>query len=399
MPTVEEVRDVLQTIDDPELHRSIVDLGMVRGIDIADSLVTIDLALTIPGCPLKSFFEEVLPAKVKGTFDEITDVKVNLGAMTEEERSELIGGIKEETPTPFARTDSSTTVIAIGSGKGGVGKSTVTANLAAALAKKGHSVGLMDADVWGFSIPRMMGVSSQPTVVDDMIIPLEAYGVKMMSMGNLRNEDDPVIWRGPMLHKFLEQILSQVHWDEPNYLLIDLPPGTGDVLISLSQSFVPGSNMVVVTTPQQAAMKVASRALGMAQKVNMKLSGVIENMAFHICDQCGERTYPFGSGGGQELADRFNVPLMGQIPLDPPMRDFADHGKPSVVSLPDSPSAKAFNAIVENLEELLPPKQRSKPRKQLPMAMGPMAGGNGHSHDQSHGHPHAHQGHSHGHKH
>jgi ATP-binding protein involved in chromosome partitioning len=317
--------------------------------------------------------------------------------MTEEERKELIGGIREETPSPFARTDSSTTVIAIGSGKGGVGKSSVTANLAAALAMKGHSVGLLDADVWGFSIPRMMGVTAKPTVVDEtMIIPLEAYGVKMISIGNFVPEDNPVVWRGPMLHKVLQQFLSDVHWDEPNYLLIDMPPGTGDISLSLSQ-FVPGSSFIVVTTPQQAAVRVAERACGMAQKVNMKLAGVIENMAFAVCDQCGERTYPFGSGGGKELADRFNVPLMGQIPLDPPMRDFADHGKPAVVSLPDSPSAEAFNKIVTELEAIFPPKERSKPRKSLPLVMGPMnkSSGNGkanggHSHDHSHGHGHSH---------
>ncbi|MGH7426203.1 MAG: P-loop NTPase, partial [Candidatus Methylomirabilales bacterium] len=196
MPTIEGIREVLRTINDPELHRSIVELGMVRGIAIDDGLVTVDLALTIPGCPLKSFFQEVLPAKLRGQFPEIREVVINLGAMTEEERRTLVGGIREESPTPFQRADSSTTVIAVGSGKGGVGKSTVTVNLAAAMAARGQAVGLLDADVWGFSVPRMLGVTSRPTVVDqDLIIPPQAHGFKIISIGNFVQEDNPVIWR------------------------------------------------------------------------------------------------------------------------------------------------------------------------------------------------------------
>ncbi|MFN2611708.1 MAG: Mrp/NBP35 family ATP-binding protein [Actinomycetota bacterium] len=381
MPTIDQVRDVLATINDPELHRSIVELGMVKGIEVIGSSVTVDLALTITGCPLKSFFQEVLPAKVKSAFTEIDNVQVNLGAMTEEERKALVGGIREEAPAPFARSDSSTRVIAIGSGKGGVGKSTCTVNFAAALAKRGHSVGLLDADVWGFSIPRMLGMSQQPTVIDQrLIVPLEVYGFKMISIGNFVPEDNPVVWRGPMLHKALQQFLSDVHWEEPEYLVIDMPPGTGDVSLSLSQ-FVPGSEMILVTTPQRAAAKVAERAGHMANKVGMKVVGVIENMAYSICDQCGERTYPFGSGGGKELADRFAVPLLGQVPLDPPMRDFADHGKPSVIALPDSPSAIAFEAAIDDFVVRFPPKPKAKVRKNLPMIMTPQASGNGHSHN------------------
>ncbi|MGH2704223.1 MAG: Mrp/NBP35 family ATP-binding protein [Actinomycetota bacterium] len=375
MPTVEQIRDVLATINDPEIHRSIVDLGMVRGIEVQGSRVDVDLALTIPGCPLKSFFEEVLPSKLKSAFPDIAEVRVNLGAMTDEERRAVVGRVREETPAPFARADSSSTVLAVGSGKGGVGKSTVTVNLAASLAARGHRVGLLDADVWGFSIPRMLGVTAQPTVIDQrLIVPPEAYGFKTISIGNFVPEDNPVIWRGPMLHKAIQQFLSDVHWEEPDYLLIDMPPGTGDVSLSLAQ-FVPGAAFVLVTTPQAAAMRVAERSGHAAGKLGLKVAGVIENMAYARCDHCGERTYPFGHGGGQELADRFAVPLLGQIPLDPPMRDFADHGKPAVVSLPNSPSAVAFGAIVDEILLLFPPKPRARPRKNLPLLVQPPARG------------------------
>ncbi|HMC08230.1 MAG TPA: Mrp/NBP35 family ATP-binding protein [Actinomycetota bacterium] len=371
MPTVEEIRSVLAEINDPEIHRSIVELNMVRGIALDGSRVTVDLALTIPGCPLKSFFQEVLPAKLKDRFPEILDVRINLGAMTEEERKSLVGGLKQDNVAPLARADSATTVVAIGSGKGGVGKSTMTVNLAAALAKRGHSVGLLDADVWGFSIPRMLGVRENPTVVDErLIIPPEAHGFKMISIGNFVPEDNPVVWRGPMLHKALQQFLSDVHWEEPEYLLIDMPPGTGDISISLSQ-FAPGTRMVLVTTPQMAAERVAERAGHMANKVGMKVGGVIENMAYAICDSCGERTYPFGSGGGRELADRFGAPLLGQVPLDPPMRDFADNGQPAVVALPDSISARAFGAIIEEFLLYFPAKPKRPRRKALPLIMTP----------------------------
>lgn len=373
MPTIEQVREVLATINDPELHRSIVELGMVKGIEVAPPHVTVDLALTIPGCPLKSFFQEVLPAKIQASFPEITAVTVNLGSMTDEERKALVGGVKSESPSSFAGPQSRTTVLAIGSGKGGVGKSTLTANLAAALAKRGHSVGLLDADIWGFSSSRMLGTSAKPTVIDErLIVPVEAYGFKMISMGNLVEDDRPVVMRGPMLHKILQSFLSDVHWEEPDYLLIDMPPGTGDISLSLSQ-FVPGCSIILVTTPQQAAEKVAERAGHMAGKVGMKVAGVIENMAYAICEHCGERTYPFGSGGGQELAETFGAPLLGQIPLDPPMGALADHGKPSVIVSPESSSAMAFEQVTEALVKLIPPKPRSRIRKSLPLIMGPSA--------------------------
>ncbi len=373
MPTIDEVRDVLATINDPELHRSIVELGMVKGIEVAAPQVIVDLALTIPGCPLKSFFQEVLPAKISASFPEISSVVVNLGAMTDEERKALVGGVRSQTSTSFATPESRTTVLAIGSGKGGVGKSTVTANLAAALAKRGHSVGLLDADIWGFSSSRMVGTSARPTVVDErLIIPVEAYGFKMISMGNLVEDDRPIVMRGPMLHKILQNFLTDVHWEEPDYLLIDMPPGTGDISLSLSQ-FVPGCSIVLITTPQQAAEKVTERAGHMAGKVGMKVAGVIENMAYAICEHCGERTHPFGTGGGEELAGTFGAPLLGQIPLDPPMGELADHGKPSVIVSPESPSARAFEEVTDAVIKLIPPRPKSRVRKSLPIIMSPSA--------------------------
>ena len=373
MPTIDQVKDVLATINDPELHRSIVELGMVKGVEVEVPRVTVDLALTIPGCPLKSFFQEVLPAKIQASFPEITSVTVNLGAMTEQERKALVGGVRSQTPTSFAQTDSRTNVLAIGSGKGGVGKSTVAANLAAALAGRGHSVGLLDADIWGFSSSRMVGTSARPTVVDErLIIPVEAYGFKMISMGNLVEDDRPIVMRGPMLHKILQNFLTDVHWEEPEYLLIDMPPGTGDISLSLSQ-FVPGCSIVLITTPQQAAEKVAERAGHMAVKVGMKVAGVIENMAYALCEHCGERTHPFGSGGGHELAETFGAPLLGRIPLDPPMGELADHGKPTVIVSPESPSARAFQEATEAVVKLIPPRPKSRARKSLPIITNPSA--------------------------
>jgi ATP-binding protein involved in chromosome partitioning len=371
MPTTQEIKAVLATINDPELHRSIVDLGMVKGVQIDPPQVTIDLALTIPGCPLKSYFQEVLPAKIKASFPEIDEVTVNLGAMTDEERKALVGGVRAESPASFAQPDSRTNVVAIGSGKGGVGKSTIAANLAASLAGKGHSVGLLDADIWGFSSSRMAGVSAQPTVIDQrLIVPLEAHGFKMISMGNLVADDRPVVMRGPMLHKILQSFLTDVHWEDPDYLLIDMPPGTGDISLSLSQ-FIPGCSIVLITTPQQAAEKVAERAGHMAVKVGMKVAGVIENMSYLLCGTCGERTYPFGTGGGEELAEVFGAPLLGQIPLDPPMLELAEHGQPAVIALPDSPSAQAFDEISSSLAALIPPRPKARRRRSLPLLSSP----------------------------
>jgi ATP-binding protein involved in chromosome partitioning len=382
MPSREQISEVLGEIQDPELHRGLNELNMVRKIDIAGSEVTVLIALTIPGCPLKDYFHSVIPAKLKETYQDITNVTVELTSMTEEERQSLIGGLRKETPAPFARTDSPTQVIAIGSGKGGVGKSTTTVNLAASLSKLGHSVGLLDADVWGFSIPRMLGIHERPTVIDDMIMPPEVFGIKVVSIGLFTTEDNPVVWRGPMLHKALQQFLSDVHWDEPDYLLVDLPPGTGDVSISIAQ-FLPGAAMVVVTTPQAVSEKVAQRAGFMAEKTGLKVTGVVENMSWFTGDD-GKQYRLFGEGGGQVLADKLHVPLLGQIPMDPQLREYADAGAPIVLQNPDSDVAQALDQTAKELVNLLPPKPKPSKRISLPLVGGAMGGGHEHQHSHSH---------------
>jgi len=379
MPTQEQVSEILGQVQDPELHRGLNELNMVRNIAIDGRRVSVLVALTIPGCPLKSYFQEVIPAKLIEAFPDIEHVAVELTSMTEEERQAVIGGVRKESPAPFARSDSPTQVIAVGSGKGGVGKSTITVNLAASLAKLGHTVGLLDADVWGFSIPRMLGVHERPTVVDDMIMPPEMFGVKIVSIGLFTTEDNPVVWRGPMLHKALQQFLTDVHWDEPEYLLVDLPPGTGDVSISIAQ-FLPGANMVIVTTPQAVAEKVAQRAGFMAEKTGLRVAGVVENMSYFRGDD-GKVYNIFGSGGGAALAERLRVPLLGEIPIDPELRRFADSGAPIVLQNPDSEVAQKLDESAKELVNLLPPKPKPAKRINLPLMAVPMGGhGEGHHH-------------------
>ena len=365
MPTREQISEVLGEIKDPELHRGLNELNMVRAIEISGAEVSVLIALTIPGCPLKSYFTDVIPAKLTERYPAIARVNVELTHMTDEERQALMGGIRQDAPAPFARSDSPTQVIAIGSGKGGVGKSSVTANIAASLAKLGNSVGLLDADVWGFSIPRMLGVHERPTVVENMIMPPEMFGVKIVSIGLFTPEDNPVVWRGPMLHKALQQFLSDVHWDEPDYLLVDLPPGTGDVSISIAQ-FLPGAAMVVVTTPQAVAEKVAQRAGYMAEKTGLKVAGVVENMSYFRGDD-GKEYRIFGEGGGRTLADKLNVPLLGEIPIDPELRRNADIGLPIVLRAPDTEAAQRLDEAAKELTNILPPKPRTAKRINLPL--------------------------------
>jgi len=259
--------------------------------------------------------------------------------------------------------EGSTRVLAISSGKGGVGKSSVTTNLAVALAQRGHSVAALDADVWGFSLPRMLGIEGGPEVVGERIIPPEAHGVHVISMGFFAGEDQPVIWRGPMLHKALEQFLTDVEWNSPDYLVIDMPPGTGDVSLSMAQ-FVPAAEVIVVTTPQAAAQKVAQRAAYMAQKVNLKLVGVIENMSWFTGDD-GTRYELFGSGGGQALAEELDVPLLGSVPLVPELRAGGDDGHPIVIADPDDEAAVAFRSIAERVDVELRPSRIRRPELRI----------------------------------
>jgi len=367
----EEIYEALMPVQDPELNRSIVDLGMVKSVSVDNDQVTVEILLTIAGCPLKAKIENDISEALLET-NQIEKVQVNFGVMNDEERAkvrELVHGDPASTAgsqpahghaegrvIPFADPSCKTRVLLIASGKGGVGKSSVSANLAISLANRGKSVGIVDADVWGFSIPRMLGIDKPPTVIDDLLIPPRVHGVKAISMGFFAREDQPVIWRGPMLHKALEQFLTDVFWDDLDYLLIDLPPGTGDIALSLAQ-FLPRSELYVVTTPQPAAQKVAQRAAYMAKNVNLEVKGVIENMSWFTGDD-DKRYYIFGHGGGEDLANRLEVPLLGQIPLVQELREGSDSGKPLAATKPDSEAGKVFAEIVETIDIELAPTRR-----------------------------------------
>ena len=357
--TREQVLEALKDVQDPELHRSIVELDMVKDIVIGDGRVKVDALLTISGCPLRETIVESIKAKV-AALPGVSAVDVNLGVMSQEQRQALIGKLRGgesafKGPGSFLGPDSPTRVIAVASGKGGVGKSTVTVNLAAALARMGHKVGVLDADVYGFSIPKMLGVHGRPTLIDQMIIPLERDGIRVISMGFLLpDEDQAVIWRGPLLHKTLTTFIGEVHWGaDLEYLLIDLPPGTGDVALTIAQT-LPQSYMLLVTTPQDAASQVARRAAKMAEKVNMEVVGVIENMSFFQPTAADAPVYIFGRGGGAKLARELAVPLLGEIPLDQTIREGGDAGRPIVLTHPDAPASVAFRAVAEQLRNTVP---------------------------------------------
>jgi ATP-binding protein involved in chromosome partitioning len=362
MPNEAQVLEALRPVQDPEIHRSIVELNMVRGIEIDGGNVKVTVALTVAGCPMRAEIVRLVTDAVVPV-EGVSHVDVDLGVMTDQERAalsqQLQGGHShdgeghEHRTNPF--TDSNTRVLAISSGKGGVGKSSVTTNLAVALAQRGRKVAAIDADVWGFSMPRMLGIDRPPTVIDDVIVPPDANGVTLISMGFFAREDQPVVWRGPMLHKALEQFLTDVHWGEPEYLIVDMPPGTGDIALSMAQ-FLPRAEVIVVTTPQPAAQKVAQRAAYMARKVNLSVVGVIENMSWFECEH-GTEYRLFGEGGGQELADQLEVPLLGQVPLVPELRAGADNGEPLVVSHPDDPASRVFTAMAERLDVEMAPKR------------------------------------------
>ena len=372
-----QVIDALRPVEDPELHRSIVELGMVKNVTIEDGHIGVLVALTVPGCPLRAEIDNRVTTALHG-LDPAVSVAIDFTVMTDDElralRQRLHGdpsatagthaahGHAEGRVIPFADPDSRTRVLLIASGKGGVGKSSVTTNLAVALAQRGKSVAVVDADVWGFSIPKMLGIDRAPVVLDEMLLPPEAHGVRCISIGFFAEEDQPVIWRGPMLHKALEQFLTDVYWDEPDYLIVDLPPGTGDVSISLAQ-MLPGAEMYVVTTPQPAAQRVAQRAGFMAHKVNIKVRGVIENMSWFTGDD-GTRYELFGAGGGAALAETLSVPLIAQVPLVPALREGGDTGAPIVVSDPDGEAARLFAAMAETIDvELAPTIRRHRELK------------------------------------
>jgi ATP-binding protein involved in chromosome partitioning len=350
----DEILRALEVVIDPELHRSIVELDMVRSIDVsANGVVDVTVSLTTPGCPIKGHFQTAV-AQAVSALEGVTHVNVYFDVLSDTQKAALQQKLGRA-GLPDGSLAQVSNVLCIGSGKGGVGKSTLTANLAAALLAEGKSVGVLDADVWGYSIPRMygLGATRPPVSAERKIIPLEAHGVKVMSIGFFVEEDAAVVWRGPMLHKALSQFLKDVDWGVLDYLLIDLPPGTGDVSMTLAQ-LLPQAQFMIVTTPQQTAQKVARRAAHMADKVSLEIGGVIENMS-SFTTPSGERFTIFGEGGGQELADELDVPLLGRVPLTMPLREQADSGTPLVIADPDDPAAQAIGHVARGLIAMAPP--------------------------------------------
>ncbi|SKA25581.1 ATP-binding protein involved in chromosome partitioning [Marinactinospora thermotolerans DSM 45154] len=356
-PTTEQVNAALATVQDPEIRRPITDLDMVKSVEIGDDgVVKVGVFLTVAGCPMRGRIEKDVSeavAKVPG----VSRVAVELDVMSDEQRKALqtkLRGGQAEKEIPFAKPSSLTKVFAVASGKGGVGKSSVTVNLAAAMAAQGHKVGVVDADIYGHSVPRMLGVSDRPTKVEDMILPPTAHDIKVISVGMFTQGNQPVVWRGPMLHRALQQFLADVFWGDLDVLLMDLPPGTGDIAISVAQ-LLPGAEILVVTTPQLAAAEVAERAGAISAQTHQRVAGVIENMSYFVAPGSQERTYLFGEGGGQAVADGLtkalgaNVPLLGQVPLEMALREGGDEGKPLVLDQPDSEAAKVLRTIAGEL--------------------------------------------------
>lgn len=359
-PNTDAINAALATVNDPEIHRPITELGMVASVDVEGGAVTVHLLLTVAGCPLKATLNRDITAAV-GAVDGVTSIDVQMGVMSDQQRQELtqrLRGGTAEPENPFAKPDSRTQVYAVVSGKGGVGKSTVTVNLAAALASRGLAVGLVDADIYGFSVPGMLGVTEPATKVENMIMPPTAHGVRVISIGMFVADNSPVVWRGPMLHRALQQFLTDVYWGDLDVLLLDLPPGTGDMAISLAQ-LLPNAELLVVTTPQQAAAVVAERAGSIASRTNQRVAGVIENMSW-LTLPTGERMEVFGAGGGQTVADALgeqlgvNVPVLGRVPLESAVREHADAGKPLVTAQPDSEAAKVYTSIAAQLADKRP---------------------------------------------
>jgi ATP-binding protein involved in chromosome partitioning len=351
------IRAALATVDDPEIRRPITDLGMVESVVVGpDGVATIGILLTVVGCPLRDKLTADITAAV-GAVAGVSGVQISFGVMSEGQRKDLQtrlrGGAGGDPVIPFAQPGSRTRVYAVASGKGGVGKSSVTVNLAASLAQRGLSVGVIDADIYGHSVPRMLGTADRPTQVEDMIMPPQSHGVKIISIGMFTAGNAAVVWRGPMLHRALQQFLADVYWGDLDVLLLDLPPGTGDIAISLAQ-LLPNAEILVVTTPQTAAAEVAERAGGIALQTHQRLVGVIENMSW-LELPTGERMEIFGRGGGATVAESLTrvvgatVPLLGQIPLDTRVRESGDAGTPIVIAEPGAPAAQALSAIADRL--------------------------------------------------
>jgi len=336
------LRAAVGAVPDPELHQSLSELGMLRDVTLSRSgRAEIKIALTTAGCPMTSRLTREVTAAA-GTIAEVTSVEVRFTVMSEPERRALAKRFLA-TRSPV-RQAPAREIYAVASGKGGVGKSSVAANLAVSLAQQGKRVGLLDADVWGYSVPQLFGAHHSPIAMYEMMLPVQAHGVSLMSLGFLVEDETPIVWRGPMLHKALTQFVQDVHWGDLDVLLLDLPPGTGDVTLSVLE-LLPTASLIVVTTPQQAARRVAARVGVMARDVHMPIAGVVENMSELVCDQCGASTPLFGSGGGFQLAAELEVPLLGQVPLDMALRKAGDDGVPVVVGAPSSVSAVALKAI------------------------------------------------------
>src|SRR5215210_1474057 len=373
LPSKDQVNDALRAVIDPELRRSLVDLGMVRPIEIADDgRVDVMVSLTTPGCPIRSHFEQAV-AKNVGALEGVTAVGVTFDVLSDDEKGRLQQALGRGR-LPEGALAAVKNVICVASGKGGVGKSTLTANLAAALQAEGHAAGALDADVYGYSIPRMLGVNRKPDVnAQRKILPLDGpAGVKVMSIGFFVEENAAVVWRGPMLHKAIQQFLEDVDWGELDYLLLDLPPGTGDVSMTLAQ-LLPQSKIVIVTTPQAAAQSVARRAAEMAAKVDLEVLGVVENMS-GFTTPGGERFAIFGEGGGQQLADELDVPLLGKVPLEQGLREHSDEGTPLVLAEPNSAAAIAIRDAARGIVAATP---QELPVMQMPAPAAAPAPGPG----------------------
>jgi ATP-binding protein involved in chromosome partitioning len=365
-PSEAAIREAMRGVIDPELRRDVVELGMLGPIEISGGDVLVEIVLTVPGCPLKQNLEGQVRHHAS-TVEGVERVSVRFSHMDESQRAELktrlTGG--ERPVAKGLSVDPGTRVIAVASGKGGVGKSSLSVNLALALRNLGREVGIVDADIYGWSVPGMLGIQQRPISLDGMIIPPVAHDLRVMSIGFFLEQEGAIIWRGPMLHRALEQFLSDVHWGPLDYLVVDMPPGTGDVGLSLGQ-LMPRAEAIVVTTPQLAAQRVAERAAAMVTKVGQQLVGIVENMSAYPCPCCGELTAPFGQGGGARLAEQLGVPLLGEVPLEAALREGADAGVPLMLTAPDSPASLAIAGVAARLDALRP---RGPVRVASPLAM------------------------------